>query len=82
MTGDTLAQNADGYQSPASRYQLLLRLRIANFTGNFGKVTTAIGEAGADIGSIDIAEVSPEVIVRDFRIYCADEASAQAVVER
>ncbi|MEI6136089.1 MAG: NAD-dependent malic enzyme [Chloroflexota bacterium] len=82
MTGDTLAQNAEGYQSPASRYQLLLRLRIANLTGNFGKVTTAIGEAGADIGSIDIAEVSPEVIVRDFRIYCADEASAQAVVAR
>ena len=76
------AQNAEGYQSPASRYQLLLRLRIANLTGNFGKVTTAIGEAGADIGSIDIAEVSPEVIVRDFRIYCADEASAQAVVAR
>ena len=72
----------DEYQSPVSGYQLLLRLRVANQPGNLGKVTTAIGAMGADIGSIDIAEVSPEVIVRDFRIYCADEETARQLVAR
>jgi malate dehydrogenase (oxaloacetate-decarboxylating) len=83
MTVETLtAHSVDEYQSPVSRYQLLLRLRIANRPGNLGKVTTAIGEKGADIGSIDIAEASTDVIVRDFRIYCVDEANARALVAR
>ena len=51
---------ADEYQSPVSGYQLLLRLRIQNRPGNLGKVTTAIGEMGADIGSIDIVEARTE----------------------
>ncbi len=73
---------SDEYQSPVSSYQLLLRLRIANRPGNLGKVTTAIGEMGADIGSIDIAEAHTDVIIRDFRIYCIDEENARAIVAR
>ena len=72
----------DEYQSPVSGYQLLLRLRVANKPGNLGKVTTAIGEMGGDIGSIDIAEARTEVIVRDFRIYCIDEENARQIVAR
>ena len=68
------AHTADEYQSPVAGYQLLLRLRVANKPGNLGKVTTAIGEMGGDIGSIDIAEARTDVIVRDFRIYCVDSA--------
>ena len=83
MTGETLsAPSADGYPAPSLRYQLLLRLKIANRPGNLGKITTAVGEMGADIGSIDIAEASPDLMVRDFRISCDDEAAARAVVAR
>ena len=78
----TQAHAADEYQSPVSSYQLLLRLRIANRPGNLGKVTTAIGEMGADIGSIDIAEARTDLIIRDFRIYCIDEDNARAIVAR
>jgi malate dehydrogenase (oxaloacetate-decarboxylating) len=77
-----IARSIDEYQSPVSGYQLLLRLRIQNRPGMLGKVTTAIGEMGADIGSIDIAEASTGVIVRDFRIYCIDEENAQRLVAR
>ena len=84
MTTQAVGQThaADEYQSPVSGYQLLLRLRVANKPGNLGKVTTAIGEMGGDIGSIDIAEARTEVIVRDFRIYCIDEENARAIVAR
>ena len=84
MTTEAVGQThaADEYQSPVSGYQLLLRLRVANKPGNLGKVTTAIGEMGGDIGSIDIAEARTEVIVRDFRIYCIDEENARAIVAR
>ena len=75
------ARTVDEYQSPVSGYQLLLRLRIQNRPGNLGKVTTAIGETGADIGSIDIAEARTDVIVRDFRIYCHDEEHARRMVQ-
>jgi len=74
------SHTADEYQSPVAGYQLLLRLRVRNQPGNLGKVTTAIGEMGGDIGSIDIAEARTEVIVRDFRIYCIDEENARAIV--
>ena len=70
----------DEYQSPVSGYQLLLRLRIKNQTGNLGKVTTAIGAGGGDIGVVDIQEAGPDVIVRDFRIFCRDESHARQIV--
>ena len=76
------AHTSDEYQSPVSGYQLLLRLRIANKPGNLGKVTTVIGEMGADIGSIDIAEARTDLIIRDFRIYCVDEENARQMVAR
>jgi malate dehydrogenase (oxaloacetate-decarboxylating) len=79
---DPQAHIVDEYQSPVSGYQLLLRLRIANVPGNLGKVTTVIGDAGADIGSIDIVEAHRDMVVRDIRIYCPDAESARRLVER
>jgi malate dehydrogenase (oxaloacetate-decarboxylating) len=70
----------DEYQSPVSSYQLLLQLRIANEPGNLGKVTTAIGAGGGDIHVVDIQEAGPEVIVREFRIFCRDEDHARQIV--
>ena len=62
-------------------YQLLLRLRIANAAGNLGRVTTAIGDAGGIIGSIDITEATNSNVVRNFRVYCPDEEQARGIVE-
>ena len=66
--------------NPGSGYQLLLRLRMRNQAGMHGKVATLLGEHNANILDIDIAEVNPDVIVRDFIILCEDEAQAQAIV--
>ncbi len=83
MTGETIAAQSpvvDEYQSPVSGYQLLLRLRIDNQPGNLGKVTTAIGKTGGSIGVIDIQEAGRDVIVRDVRVFCRDEAHARQIV--
>ena len=83
MTGEATippTRTVDEYSSPVSGYQLLLRLSIDNRPGNLGKVTTAIGESGGDIGVIDIAEATTDVTVRDIRVFCRDEAHARQIV--
>jgi malate dehydrogenase (oxaloacetate-decarboxylating) len=74
-------RTVDEYSNPSMAYQLLVRLRIENRPGNLGKVTTAIGSAGADIGAIDIQEAQPSYIVRDLRMFCRDEQHANDVVQ-
>ena len=61
-------------------YQLLLRLRLPNQRGMHGRITTVLGEHGADILDIDIAEVSPDIMVRDFILMCEGEAQAREIV--
>ncbi|MEX2230294.1 MAG: NAD-dependent malic enzyme, partial [Dehalococcoidia bacterium] len=65
---------------PAIGYQLLLRLRLTNRPGILGKVTTALGDAGANIMDIDIAEASDDYMVREFRILCDDEEHAHRLL--
>ena len=66
--------------NPGAGYQLLLRLRMRNQAGMHGKVATLLGEHNANILDIDIADVNPDVIVRDFIILCEDESQAQELV--
>ena len=49
--------SADMPSTPSAQYSLTLRLEIADRPGMLGQVTSAIGEAGASIGSIDLVEV-------------------------
>ncbi|MEP7337961.1 MAG: ACT domain-containing protein, partial [Acidobacteriota bacterium] len=42
---------------PSEGYSITLRLRLANRPGMLGHVTSAIGEAGGNIGAVDIVEV-------------------------
>ncbi|MQA00675.1 MAG: ACT domain-containing protein [Dehalococcoidia bacterium] len=67
------------FRNPAIGYQLLLRLRIQNRPGMLGRVTTALGDAGANIMDIDIQEAGAGQMVRDFRIMAEDEGHAQRI---
>ena len=71
---------ADEYESPVSGYQILLRLKVANAPGNLGSVAVTIGNAGGDIGPIDIHEAGHDHITRDFRVYCRDSDHARELV--
>jgi malic enzyme len=54
--------------TPSPGYSITLRLEIINQVGIFGKIGTAIGEVGGDIGAVDIVKVGKGVIVRDITI--------------
>ncbi|HSF07478.1 MAG TPA: malic enzyme-like NAD(P)-binding protein [Methylomirabilota bacterium] len=61
---------------------MTVRLEITNRPGMLGKVTSAIGKAGGDIGAIDLVEVGKTTITRDLSFKASDERHAQQVVDR
>ncbi len=46
-----------------------------------GAIATRIGEAGGDIGAVDIVEVEPESLIRDLTVNCRDERHGDLIVE-
>ncbi|MBI5627439.1 MAG: NAD-dependent malic enzyme, partial [Candidatus Rokubacteria bacterium] len=67
--------------SPSASYSMTVRLEIRNRTGMLGKVTSALGRAGADIGAIDIVQMGPETVIRDITFNARDSKHGQAVVD-
>ena len=61
-------------------YQLLLRLRLPNERGMLGRIATTLGEHGGSILDIDIAEVTPDVMIRDIILVCENEQQARDMV--
>src|ERR1700712_2721470 len=54
--------------SPSAQYSLTIRVEIADRPGMLGLVASAIGQAGASIGSIDLVEVKENVLLRDITV--------------
>ena len=67
---------------PSASYSLTIRTETGNTPGTLGRVATAIGEEGGDIGAIDIVTVTGGKIVRDITVAARDEAHGRAIVER
>src|SRR5215472_14421000 len=68
--------------APTASYSLTVRLEIDNQPGMLGKITSAIGKAGGDIGAIDLVEVRKKTLIRDLTFKASDERHGQQVVER
>lgn len=68
-------------KTPSASYSITLRAEIVNKVGMLGKVTSAIGQAGGDIGAIDLVEATAGKVIRDFIIKARDEAHEQEIVE-
>ena len=51
--------------SPSESYSITMRLEIQNKVGMLGKVTTAIGEVGGDIGAVDLSGHGKGTVTRD-----------------
>jgi len=68
--------------APTASHSLTVRLQILNKPGMLGKVTSAIGKGGGDIGGIDLVEVGKTTITRDITFKASDERHGQQVVER
>src|SRR5262245_37054445 len=52
--------------TPSASYSFTVRLEIKNKPGMLGRVTSVIGKAGGDIGAVDLAEMTPERVLRDI----------------
>ena len=52
--------------APSASYSITVRLSIANRPGMLGRVALAIGEAGGDIGAVDLVESGRDRVLRDI----------------
>jgi malate dehydrogenase (oxaloacetate-decarboxylating) len=67
---------------PSASYSLTLRCRLENRPGVLGALTSAIGEAGGNIGGIDIVNVEDRQIIRDISVAARDEIHAEQIKMR
>jgi malate dehydrogenase (oxaloacetate-decarboxylating) len=65
---------------PSASYSITLRVRIPQRPGSFARVASAIGNAGAILGGIDLVRVEGHQVTRDITFLCADAAHGEAVV--
>ncbi len=65
------------------RYQLVrtMRCKNVNVPGVLGRLTTAIGDAGANIGAIRLVQMGHHYLVRDLDVYVSDEEHLDKVVQ-
>src|SRR5213080_2188297 len=69
-------------KTPSASYSFTIRLQIANRPGMLGRVASAIGEAGGDIGAVDLVETTRERTERDITVKARDSVHAQQIVTR
>lgn len=67
--------------TPSPGYSITIRIEIINQVGMFGKVATAIGEIGGDIGAVDIVRAGKGFIIRDFTVNARDEMHEKDIIE-
>ena len=68
--------------APSASYSLTVRLVIRNRPGMLGRVASAIGGAGGDIGAVDLVESTRDRVVRDITIKARDSEHGQQIVAR
>src|SRR5574341_1093825 len=67
--------------APSASYSFTIRLQIRNRPGMLGRVASAIGEAGGDIGAVDLVETTRDRTERDITVKARDSAHAQQIVD-
>ena len=68
--------------STSPSYSITIRCAIDNRPGMFGRLATAIGEEGGNLGAIDIANAGSNVLERDITVNAHDEKHAQRIIDR
>jgi malate dehydrogenase (oxaloacetate-decarboxylating) len=68
--------------APSASYSIIVRLQIANRPGMLGRVGVAIGEAGGDIGAVDLVESTRDRVLRDLTINARDSVHGTRIVNR
>ncbi len=66
--------------TPNPSFSLSIRVQLLNQAGMLAYVTQAIGEAGGNIGQIDLIEQHPKTLVRDFTVDASSTEHAEEIV--
>jgi malate dehydrogenase (oxaloacetate-decarboxylating) len=66
---------------PSPSYSLTLRIEYPNRVKTLGTVTSTIGEAGGDIGAIDIVKTARGSITRDITFAASDYEHGQKIID-
>jgi malate dehydrogenase (oxaloacetate-decarboxylating) len=66
--------------APSESYSITMRLEIQNKVGMLGKVTTAIGEVGGDIGAVDLSGHGKGTVIRDVTARARGIDHAQEII--
>src|SRR5256714_693103 len=66
--------------SPSAQFSLTLRVEIDRVLGQLGRVTSAIGDAGGQIGAVDIVEQLEHKTVRELIVDAVDIDHGNAIV--
>jgi malate dehydrogenase (oxaloacetate-decarboxylating) len=67
--------------TPSAGYTLTLRVNLRNVPGTLGRLTTAIGAAGGDIGAVELVAHRGSVVVRGITVKARDEAHADQIAD-
>jgi malate dehydrogenase (oxaloacetate-decarboxylating) len=65
---------------PSPSYSLTIRVEIDNRIGMFARVASAIGQAGGDLGSVDIVHAGKGSVTRDITVNAGDEEHEKEIV--
>ena len=66
---------------PSASYSFTLRVEFPHRAGSLGKILTAVGDAGAMVGAVDIVRMGQERSTRDVTVNARDSKHGQQVVE-
>jgi malate dehydrogenase (oxaloacetate-decarboxylating) len=66
--------------SQSAQFSIILRLELQRRPGSLGRLTSAIGDAGGQIGAIDILVQGEQTTLREITVDCSDRAHWDEVV--
>ncbi|HAH14536.1 MAG TPA: NAD-dependent malic enzyme, partial [Chloroflexi bacterium] len=64
----------------SASYSIIVRCQIENRPGMLGRLASTIGEAGGDIGAIDIVRQERGILTRDVTVNCRNDSHGEAIV--
>jgi malate dehydrogenase (oxaloacetate-decarboxylating) len=70
-----------GSLSQSAQFSMILRVELLRRPGSLGRLTSAIGEAGGQIGAIDILVQAEDKTLRELTVDCSDREHWDQVVQ-
>ncbi len=65
---------------PSASYSFTLRVEFPHRAGSLGKILTAVGDAGALVGAVDIVRIGEQRTIRDITVNARDSEHGEQVV--